>query len=245
MPDDEKKLAHIRNIGIMAHIDAGTTTTTERILFHSGKIHKIGEVHEGKAQMDFMDQEQERGITIQSAATTVYWQEHQINLIDTPGHVDFTAEVERSLRVLDGGVVVLDGSKGVQAQTETVWKQANKYKIPRLIFVNKMDNADNEAKFDECLTSIRERLGAIPLPVQFPIGVGKDLKGVVDIVEQKAYYFQVGDKNENYQVKEIPQELLEKTKKYRQNLVENIVEFDENLAMKYLEGQGLQVEEIR
>jgi len=149
------------------------------------------------------------------------------------------------LRVLDGAVVVLDGSKGVQAQTETVWKQANKYKIPRLIFVNKMDNADNEEKFDECLTSIRERLNAVPLPVQFPIGVGKDLKGVVDIIEQKAYYFQTGDKDENYQIKEIPQELLKKTKSYRQYLIEKIIEFDEELATKYLESQDLQTVEIR
>jgi elongation factor G len=172
-------------------------------------------------------------------------QTYRVNLIDTPGHVDFTAEVERSLRVLDGAVVVLDGSKGVQAQTETVWRQANKYKIPRLVFVNKMDNADNEEKFDECLVSIKERLNAVPLPVQFPIGVGKELKGVIDIVEQKAYYFQVGDKEENYQIEEIPQALLEKAKDYRQDLVEKIIEFDEGLAAKYLEGQSLQTEEIK
>ena len=249
MPEEEKKqLANIRNIGVMAHIDAGKTTTTERILFHSGKIHKIGEVHEGKAQMDFMDQEQERGITIQSAATTVYWKDHQINIIDTPGHVDFTAEVERSLRVLDGGIVVLDGKKGVEAQTETVWRQAKKYNIPRLIFVNKMDGIDNIEKFDHCLKSISEKLNAIPLVVQFPIGAGKELKGVVDIVEQKACYFQMGDKDENYQVQEIPSELLNLAKKYQRELIEKIIEYDENLFLKYCESNGqlqLQVGEIK
>ncbi|CAG8456031.1 26244_t:CDS:2 [Gigaspora margarita] len=244
----EKKLAHIRNIGIMAHIDAGKTTTTERILYQSGKIRSIGEVHdkEGKgATMDFMDQERERGITIQSAATTVYWQEHQINIIDTPGHVDFTAEVERSLRVLDGGIVVLDGKKGVEAQTETVWRQAKKYKIPRLIFINKMDGVDNVEKFTENLKSIREKLHANPLPVQFPIGAGRELEGVVDIIEQKAYYCQMGDKEEKYQIKDIPPNLLEKAKKYRQELLEKIIEQDEELAMKYLEGGELSVAEIK
>lgn len=245
MPEDEKKLSHIRNIGIIAHIDAGKTTTTERILFHSGKIHKIGEVHEGKAQMDFMDQEQERGITIQSAATTVYWQNHQINIIDTPGHVDFTAEVERSLRVLDGGIVVLDGKKGVEAQTETVWRQAKKYKIPRIIFINKMDGVDRIEKFDENLKSVRDRLQADPLPVQFPIGVGKDLKGIVDVIEQKAYYCQLGDKEEKYQTGDIPTDLLERAKKYRQELIEKIIDQDEKLAMKYLEGQELSIKEIK
>ncbi|CAG8546400.1 4492_t:CDS:2 [Paraglomus occultum] len=229
----------------MAHIDAGKTTTTERILYHSGKIHKMGEVHEGKAQMDFMDQEQERGITIQSAATTVYWQGHQINIIDTPGHVDFTAEVERSLRVLDGGIVVLDGKKGVEAQTETVWRQAKKYKIPRLIFINKMDGVDNVEKFDENLKSIREKLHTIPLPVQFPIGAGRELEGVVDIIEQKAYYCQMGDKEEKYQIKDIPTNLLEKAKQYRRELIEKIIEHDEKLALKYLEGEQLSVEEIK
>src|ERR1043166_2280403 len=183
-------LSKIRNIGIIAHIDAGKTTTTERILYNSGKIHKIGEVHDrekGKgATMDFDPQERERGITIQSAATTVYWKNHQINIIDTPGHVDFTAEVERSLRVLDGGIVVMDGKKGVEAQTETVWRQANKYKIPRLIFINKLDSVDGIEKFDENLKSIREKFSTVPLTVQFPIGAGKELAGVVDIVEQKA-----------------------------------------------------------
>lgn len=244
MPE-ERKLANIRNIGIMAHIDAGKTTTTERILYHSGKIYKIGEVHEGQAQMDYMDQEQERGITIQSAATTVYWKEHQINVIDTPGHVDFTAEVERSLRVLDGGIVVLDGKKGVEAQTETVWRQANKYQTPRLIFINKMDGVDNVAKFSESLKSIREKLNATPLVVQLPIGAGKELKGIVDLIEQKAYYFQLGDKNENYQVAEIPANLLAQTKQYRQELIEKIIELDEKLTYRYLEGEELMVSEIK
>ncbi|MDR1670795.1 MAG: elongation factor G [Spiroplasmataceae bacterium] len=245
MSEGEKKLSQIRNIGIIAHIDAGKTTTTERILFHSGKTHKIGEVHEGKATMDFMDQEQERGITIQSAATTVYWQNHQVNIIDTPGHVDFTAEVERSLRVLDGGIVVLDGKKGVEAQTETVWRQAKKYKVPRIIFINKMDGVDRIEKFDENLKSVRDKLQADPLPVQFPIGVGKDLKGLVDIIEQKAYYCELGDKKEKYEIKDIPADLLEKTKKYRQELIGKIIEQDEFLAMKYLEGQELSNEEIK
>jgi elongation factor G len=246
MPEDEKKLSQIRNIGIIAHIDAGKTTTTERILFHSGKTHKIGEVHEGKATMDFMDQEQERGITIQSAATTVYWQNYQVNIIDTPGHVDFTAEVERSLRVLDGGIVVLDGKKGVEAQTETVWRQAKKYKVPRIIFINKMDGVDRIEKFDENLKSIRDKLQADPLPVQFPIGVGRDLKGLVDIVEQKAYYCELGNEKEEYQIKDIPSELLEKTKKYRQELIGKIIDQDDNLAAKYLlEGKDLSIEEIK
>jgi elongation factor G len=249
MPEEKHKLSSIRNIGIVAHIDAGKTTTTESILYLTGETRKVGKVHEGDTVTDFDPQERKRGITIYSAAVEFFWErlqkKYRVNLIDTPGHVDFTAEVERSLRVLDGAVVVLDGSKGVQAQTETVWKQANKYKIPRLIFVNKMDNADNEEKFDECLTSIRERLNAAPLPVQFPIGVGKDLKGVVDVIEQKAYYFQTGDRDENYQIKEIPPELLKKTRSYRQYLIEKIIEFDENLGMKYLESQDLQTVEVR
>ena len=245
MPEENKKITNIRNIGIMAHIDAGKTTTTESILYLAGKIHKVGKVHDGDTVTDFDPQEKARGITIFSAAVTVDWKDCQVNIIDTPGHVDFTAEVERSLRVLDGGIVVMDGKKGVEAQTETVWRQANKYKIPRLIFVNKMDSVDSVDNFDVCLKSIREKLNATPFPVQFPIGAGRDLKGVVDIVEKKAYYFQPGDKTENYRIEEIPQELLVKTKKYRQELIEKAIEYDEDLALKYLEGKELEVSEIK
>ncbi|CFW93146.1 Elongation factor G [endosymbiont DhMRE of Dentiscutata heterogama] len=226
MPDDEKELAHIRNFGNSAHIDAGKTTTTEAMLYLAGRIRAVGTVHEGTAKMDFMDQEQERGITIQSAATNFWWQDHRMNLIDTPGHVDFTAEVERSLRVLDGAIIILDGKKGVEAQTETVWRQAKKYRLPRLIFINKMDGVDNIGRFDECLKSIREKLRAVPLVVQFPIGAGRELEGLIDIVEQKAHYFQLGDKDENYQTKEIPSHLIKKTQKYRQELLEKLVEIE-------------------
>jgi elongation factor G len=243
MPE-KRKLENIRNIGIMAHIDAGKTTTTERILYHSGKIHKIGEVHEGKAQMDYMDQEQERGITIQSAATTVYWKEHQINIIDTPGHVDFTAEVERSLRVLDGGIVVIDGQAGVESQTETVWQQANKYHIPRLIFVNKMDKMG--ANFSASLVSIEKKLTASFLTCQLPIGAEDDLRGIIDLIEEKAYYFQPGDTEENFEMGEIPVDYVDKVKEYRQYLVEKVIEYDEEIASKYLvEGQKLTPVEIR
>ncbi|RHZ35464.1 elongation factor G [endosymbiont GvMRE of Glomus versiforme] len=256
MPENERKISYIRNVGIMAHIDAGKTTTTERILYQAGKIRDVGEVHEGEAKMDFMDQEQERGITIQSAATTVYWKENQINIIDTPGHVDFTAEVERSLRVLDGGIVVLDGKEGVESQTETVWRQANKYKIPRLIFINKMDGVDNIDKFDKCLESVVKKLNAKCLVVQFPIGAGKELEGIVDIIKEKACYFQMGDKKENYQVKEIPSNLLEQAQKSRRELVEKIIEVEmektieenqeESLVLKkYWKGDKLSEEEIK
>ncbi|MCE8164005.1 MAG: elongation factor G [Candidatus Moeniiplasma glomeromycotorum] len=244
MPEKEK-LARLRNIGIIAHIDAGKTTTTEGILYLTGKKHKVGKVHEGTATTDYDKQEQERGITIQSAAVTVYWKEHQINIIDTPGHLDFTGEVERSLRVLDGGIVILDGKEGVEAQTETVWQQANKYGIPRIIFINKMDGVDRLEKFTEALEAIQKRLNASPLVIQLPIGVGKNLKGVVDIVEQKAYYFQMGEKNENYEVKEIPTELVPQAKEAFQKLVEEVVEYDEKLFFKYSEGQVLTTDEIK
>ena len=178
------KIEDYRNFGIMAHIDAGKTTTTERILYYTGKSHKIGEVHDGAATMDWMEQEQERGITITSAATTAFWQEKRLNIIDTPGHVDFTIEVERSLRVLDGAVTVLDGNAGVEPQTETVWRQADKYKVPRIVFVNKMDKIG--ADFDKSVESIRDRLGAKAVPIQFPIGAESNLKGLVDLVRMKA-----------------------------------------------------------
>lgn len=258
MPEDGKKLSNIRNIGIMAHIDAGKTTTTERILYLCGKIHKIREVRgkedDGKgATMDYMEQERKRGITIQSAATTVYWKDRQINIIDTPGHVDFTAEVERSLRILDGGIVVMDGKKGVEAQTETVWRQAKKYNVPRVIFINKMDGVENEEKFTENLKSIWEKLRVEPLPVQFPIGAGRELEGIVDIIEQKAcYYYQLDNKEkareEEYQIKEIPPHLVKRTKKYRHELLEKIgkvIEQNEELLLKHLEGQELTTEEIK
>ena len=248
MPMSEKNndyLNKIRNIGIMAHIDAGKTTTTERILYHAGKIRKIGEVHRGEAQMDWMAQEKKRGITITSAATTVFWQDRQINIIDTPGHVDFTAEVERSLRVLDGGIVVIDGKEGVEAQTETVWNQADKYQIPRLIFINKMDDVDNvENRFTACCQSLEERLYAKLLICQFPIGEYQGIEGIIDLIEEKACYFS-GEREENYQVKEIPTNLQEKVQTYRQILLEKIINYDEKLGLKYLEGQSLTAQEIK
>ncbi|RHZ37040.1 elongation factor G [endosymbiont GvMRE of Glomus versiforme] len=238
-------LSKIRNIGIMAHIDAGKTTTTERILYHAGKIRKIGEVHTGEAQMDWMAQEKKRGITITSAATTVFWQKHQINIIDTPGHVDFTAEVERSLRVLDGGIAVIDGKEGVEAQTETVWNQADKYQIPRLVFINKMDDVDDvENRFTACCQSLEERLYAKLLVCQFPIGEYQGIEGIIDLIEEKAYYFS-GEREENYQTKEIPTRLREKVQTYRQNLLERIISYDEKLGLKYLEGQSLTIQEIK
>ncbi|RHZ37281.1 elongation factor G [endosymbiont GvMRE of Glomus versiforme] len=241
-------LSKIRNIGIMAHIDAGKTTTTERILYHTKKIRIIREVHDkssGGATMDYMEQEKERGITITSAATTVFWQKHQINIIDTPGHVDFTAEVERSLRVLDGGIVVIDGKEGVEAQTETVWNQADKYQIPRLVFINKMDGVDHvENRFTACCQSLEERLYAKLLICQFPIGEYQGIKGIIDLIEEKTYYFS-GEQEENYQVKEIPINLREKVQNYRQNLLEKIVTYDEKLGLKYLEGKLLTAQEIK
>lgn len=259
MPEKKNYLTKIRNIGIMAHIDAGKTTTTERILYLCKKIHKMGEVRGKKddkgATMDYMKQEKERGITIQSAATTVYWKECQINLIDTPGHVDFTAEVERSLRVLDGGIVVIDGKEGVEAQTETVWNQADKYQIPRLVFINKMDSMDSaenvENRFVACCQSLEEKLGAKLVICQFPIGGPQGIEGVVDLVEKKACYFQKGDHSENYQVKEIPVHLQEKVQIYRQNLLEEIAlyisekELGEELGLKFLEGQSVSSQEIK
>lgn len=236
-----------RNIGIIAHIDAGKTTTTELILYHAGEIHRIGKVHDKEkgVTMDYMVQERERGITIQSAATTVYWKKHKINIIDTPGHVDFTVEVERCLRVLDGSVVVIDGKEGVEAQTETVWNQANKYKIPRLVFINKMDGVDNvENRFAACCQSLQDRLGAKLLICQFPIGEYNGIEGIIDLIEEKAYYFQ-GDQEENYQVKIVPFNYLKKLKEYRQMLIEKVIEYDEGLALKYLEGQEISSSEVK
>ncbi|GAA3002583.1 elongation factor G [Actinokineospora diospyrosa] len=237
-------LAKVRNIGIMAHIDAGKTTTTERILFYTGISYKIGEVHDGAAVMDWMEQEQERGITITSAATTCYWKDHQINIIDTPGHVDFTVEVERSLRVLDGAVAVFDGKEGVEPQSEQVWRQASKYDVPRICFVNKMDKLG--ADFYFTVRTISERLGAKPLPIQLPIGSEGDFIGVIDLVEMRALTWR-GEvkKGEDYAIEEIPADLLEKAQEYREKLLEAVADVDDDLAELYLGGEELTVEQIK
>ncbi|MCR4911000.1 MAG: elongation factor G [Bacilli bacterium] len=237
----EFDLAHTRNIGIMAHIDAGKTTTTERILFFTGKIHKIGETHEGSATMDWMAQEQERGITITSAATTAMWKGNRINIIDTPGHVDFTVEVERSLRVLDGAVTVLDGKNGVEPQTETVWRQGSKYGVPRIVFVNKLDAIG--ADFDMSVRSLKERLGANAKAVQIPIGIESTLRGAVDIIKREAWIYEK-DAQEPKQV-DIPEELKEEVELKRAELVEALASFDDDFMMKVLEGEEPTVEEIK
>ena len=224
-----------RNIGIMAHIDAGKTTTTERILYYTGKSHKIGEVHDGAATMDWMEQEQERGITITSAATTCFWRDHRINIIDTPGHVDFTIEVERSLKVLDGAVAVFDGVAGVEPQSETVWRQADKYKVPRICFVNKLDRTG--ADFFRCVDMIKDRLGAKPLVLQIPVGAEADLKGIVDLVKMKAVIWQNEDLGAKFDLVDIPEDLKEKANQYRKELVETAVEEDEKLMEDYLNGK--------
>ena len=231
-----------RNIGIMAHIDAGKTTTTERILYYTGKSHKIGEVHDGAATMDWMEQEQERGITITSAATTCFWRDHRINIIDTPGHVDFTIEVERSLKVLDGAVAVFDGVAGVEPQSETVWRQADKYRVPRICFVNKLDRTG--ANFYRCVEMIKERLGCKPLPLQLPIGSEAELKGVVDLVKMKGIVWQNEDLGAKFDYVEIPAELKEKALNYRKELVESAVEEDEKLMEAYLEGKEPSEEDL-
>ena len=232
-----------RNIGIMAHIDAGKTTTTERVLYYTGKEHKIGEVHDGAATMDWMEQEQERGITITSAATTCFWQDHRINIIDTPGHVDFTIEVERSLKVLDGAVAVFDGVAGVEPQSETVWRQADKYKVPRMCFVNKLDRTG--ANFFMCVDMIRERLGAKPLLLQLPIGLESDLQGVVDLVKMKGIVWDDESLGAKFNEVEIPADLKEQADKYRQELVETAVEQDESLMEAYLEGKEISEEDLK
>jgi elongation factor G len=235
-------LARTRNIGIIAHIDAGKTTVTERILFYTKKIYKIGEVHEGAATMDWMPQEQERGITITAAATTCFWDDNRINIIDTPGHVDFTMEVERSLRVLDGAVVVFDGVAGVEPQSETVWRQADRYRVPRICFINKLDRTG--ADFWRCVDMIRDRLGAVPVPVQLPIGNEDDFRGVIDLVGMKAILYR-DDRGEQIDVVEIPPELLEDAKREREKLVEAVAEMDDQLTHKFLEGEELTVDEVR
>jgi elongation factor G len=231
-----------RNIGIMAHIDAGKTTTTERVLYYTGKSHKIGEVHDGAATMDWMEQEQERGITITSAATTCFWNDHRINIIDTPGHVDFTIEVERSLKVLDGAVAVFDGVAGVEPQSETVWRQADKYKVPRICFVNKLDRTG--ADFFRCVDMIRERLGAKPMVIQVPIGIESSLAGVVDLVKMKAQVWKNEALGAEWEYKDIPDDLKEISEKYRTELVEMAVEQDEKLMEAYLNGDEIKEEDL-
>ncbi|KTG18074.1 elongation factor G [Pseudoalteromonas sp. XI10] len=243
-------LERYRNIGICAHVDAGKTTTTERVLFYTGLSHKIGEVHDGAATMDWMEQEQERGITITSAATTCFWKgmdaqfdDHRINIIDTPGHVDFTIEVERSLRVLDGAVVVLCASSGVQPQTETVWRQANKYEVPRMIFVNKMDRTG--ADFLTVVDQVKSRLGATPVPIQLPIGAEDDFKGVIDLIKMKAINWNAEDQGMTFSYEDIPAELLELAEEWRSHMVESAAEASEELMDKYLEGEDLTEAEIK
>ncbi len=240
-------LDNFRNIGIMAHIDAGKTTATERILFYTGVSHKIGEVHEGTATMDWMEQEQERGITITSAATTCFWTrngvEHRINIIDTPGHVDFTMEVERSLRVLDGAVCVFDGVAGVEPQSETVWRQADKYGVPRICFINKLDRAG--ASFERSFDSILTRLGANAVALQIPIGLEEHFKGVVDLITMKAFVWSNEEKGAKYDILEIPADLLDAAKEAREKLVEAVSAIDDDLMMKYLEGEEVSEDEIR
>ncbi len=230
-------LEKYRNIGIMAHIDAGKTTTTERILYYTGKSHKIGEVHDGAATMDWMEQEQERGITITSAATTCFWRENRINIIDTPGHVDFTIEVERSLKVLDGAVCVFDGVAGVEPQSETVWRQADKYKVPRICFVNKLDRTG--ADFFNCVQMIKDRLGAKPLVMQIPVGIEAGLKGVVDLVKMKAVLWKDEKLGAEFEYVDIPSDLKEESEKYRKELIETAVEQDEKLMEAYLNGKEI------
>src|SRR5437588_1772022 len=229
-----------RNIGIMAHIDAGKTTTTERVLYYTGITHKIGEVHEGTAIMDWMEQEQERGITITSAATTCFWErngvDHRINIIDTPGHVDFTMEVERSLRVLDGAVCVFDGVAGVEPQSETVWRQADKYGVPRICFINKLDRAG--ASFERSFDSILKRLGANAVALQIPIGLEDQFKGVVDIIAMKGLIWNDESKGAEYETSEIPEELKEEATAVREKLLESVAEVDETLTERYLEDEG-------
>src|ERR1700751_6118572 len=237
-------LRYQRNFGIAAHIDAGKTTTTERILYYTGVNHKIGEVHDGAATMDWMAQEQERGITITSAATTCFWNKNQINIIDTPGHVDFTVEVERSLRVLDGAVAVFDGKEGVEPQSETVWRQADKYDIPRICFVNKMDKVGADFYFS--VRTMEERLGANAIPIQLPVGSEGDFEGIVDLVEMNAKVWRGETKlGKPYETIDIPAELQEKADEYRTKLLEAVAETDEALLEKYLGGEELTVDEIK
>lgn len=242
-PKGIEDLRWTRNIGIMAHIDAGKTTTTERVLYYTGKSHKLGEVHDGAATMDWMVQEQERGITITSAATTAFWKDHRINIIDTPGHVDFTIEVERSLRVLDGAVAVFDAVSGVEPQSETVWKQANKYKVPRICFVNKMDRVG--ADFVMSLKTIREKLVANPIAVQLPLGCEDTFQGVIDLIENKVYRWKDSDLGSSFLIEEIPEDIAPSVAKFRTEITEKIVEFDDQLFERYLNGETIDPKELK
>ena len=239
----EVSLLKTRNIGVMAHIDAGKTTFTERLLYHTGKIHKIGETHDGAAQMDWMEQEQERGITITSAATTAFWKEHRINVIDTPGHVDFTVEVSRSLRVLDGAVTVLDAQAGVEPQTETVWRQATEYMVPRIVFVNKMDKTGADFKFS--CDSLKKRLGAVAAPIQYPIGAESDFKGMVDLVTMKAYIYEEGNPDEKNQEVEIPADIRDDVELSREELIGAVADYDDEVMEAYLDGQEISAEMLK
>ena len=238
----EYPLDKVRNIGIMAHIDAGKTTTTERILFYTGKTHKIGETHDGAATMDFMKQEQDRGITIQSAATTCFWKGYRFNIIDTPGHVDFTAEVERSLRILDGAVTVLDGKNGVEPQTETVWRQASKYHIPRVVFCNKLDAIG--ADYEMSVRSIKEKLGAEGIAIEYPIGISNTLSGVIDLVKMEATTYKA-DPKEAPIVGPIPEDYVDVAKQWHQEMLEKLAAFDDDLMMQVLDGEEPSVEKVK
>ncbi|OYP07334.1 elongation factor G, partial [Vibrio parahaemolyticus] len=243
-------IEHYRNIGICAHVDAGKTTTTERILFYTGLSHKIGEVHDGAATMDWMEQEQERGITITSAATTTFWRgmeaqfpEHRVNIIDTPGHVDFTIEVERSLRVLDGAVVVFCGSSGVEPQSETVWRQADKYHVPRMVFVNKMDRAG--ADFLRVVDQIKNRLGANPVPIQLNVGAEEDFRGVIDLIKMKMINWNDADQGMSFTYEDIPADMIDLAEEWRNHMIESAAEASEELMDKYLEEGELTEAEIK
>jgi elongation factor G len=235
-------LEKIRNIGIMAHIDAGKTTTTERVLYYTGITHKMGEVHEGTAVMDWMEQEQERGITITSAATTCFWNDIRINIIDTPGHVDFTAEVERSLRVLDGAIAILGAVEGVEPQTEAVWRQADKYRVPRIVFVNKMDRVG--ADYETCLAQLRSKLHAVPVAVQLPLGAEDDFRGIIDLIEERAIVYKDETLGAMYDVAEIPAEYREKVRQYREQMIEALGEVDDHIMSKYVHGEAVTAEEL-
>ena len=236
-------ISRYRNIGIMAHIDAGKTTTTERVLYYTGKSHKIGEVHDGAATMDWMEQEQERGITITSAATTAFWKDHRINIIDTPGHVDFTIEVERSLRVLDGAVCVFDSVAGVEPQSETVWRQADKYDVPRMCFVNKMDRTG--ADFYRCVDMMKSRLGATPLVIQLPLGAESDFLGLIDLLEMKQLRWKDESLGAEFVIEEINEALLDDAKKWREQMIEIAVEQDDAAMEAYLEGEEPDIEVLK
>jgi len=238
----EFSLEKTRNIGIMAHVDAGKTTTTERILYYTGKIHKIGETHEGASQMDWMEQEQERGITITSAATTAQWKDYRVNIIDTPGHVDFTIEVQRSLRVLDGAVTVLDSQSGVEPQTETVWRQATEYGVPRIVFSNKMDKIG--ADFLYSVSTLHDRLQANAHPIQLPIGSEDSFSGIIDLVRMKAEIY-TNDLGTDILEEDIPAEYVDQANEYREKLIEAVAETDEELMMKYLEGEEITEAELK